>query len=105
MEPFWRAVAELSPGASLIEEDEVTAAIVPLAPNRSFFNSVLYRNPGALAAKLDALAAAYEKAGINAWTVWTLRSHASTAELLEAAGHARDAQPRIMVVDDLSRIE
>ena len=105
MEPFWRAIGEQSPGASLIQEGTVTAAIVPLAPNRSFFNSVLYRDPDALAARLDDLASAYEEAGVNAWTVWAPRSDAGTAELLEAAGHTHDAHPSLMVAGDLSRIE
>lgn len=105
MEPFWRTIVAQSPGASLIEDDGMLAAVVPMAPNRSFFNSVMYRDPEVLTARLADLAVAYEEAGVNAWTVWTPRSHEQTAELLQAAGHQLDAQPRIMVVPDLARIE
>jgi ribosomal protein S18 acetylase RimI-like enzyme len=105
MEPFWRTVVAQSPDASLIEDDGVLAAIVPLAPNRSFFNSVLYRDPERLAARLPEIATAYDEAGVNAWTVWTPRSHTATAELLRDAGHNLDAQPRLMALEDLDRIE
>jgi GNAT superfamily N-acetyltransferase len=104
MEPYWRTVVAQSPGASLITDEGLLAAVVPLAPNRSFFNSVLYRDPEVLAARLDDLAKAYEEAGVNAWTVWAPRSHAPTADLLQGSGHVRDAQPRLMVVDDITRI-
>jgi GNAT superfamily N-acetyltransferase len=105
MEAFWRTIVAQSPGASLISDDGLLAAVVPQTPNKSFFNSVLYRDPDRLAARLADLAAAYDEAGVNAWTVWTPRSHGSTAELLAAAGHQLDGQPRLMVVEDLARIE
>jgi hypothetical protein len=52
-----------------LELDGVTAALVPATPDRSVINSVVYDNPELLEAALDDLAAAYEQAGIRAWTV------------------------------------
>ena len=58
-----------------------------------------------LAERLADIAARYEDARVNAWTVWTPRSHTATAELLRDAGHHLDAQPRLMAVDGLDRFE
>jgi len=102
---FWRAVAGASPRGELIEGDGILAAVVPESPSRSFFNSVLYEDPAALEGRLDGLAAAYEDAGVRAWTVWVPREHAATAAMLESAGHAHDAQPRMMVLENLDSIE
>ncbi|MGZ5420170.1 MAG: GNAT family N-acetyltransferase [Solirubrobacterales bacterium] len=102
---FWRGVAAASAESSVIEGDGILAAVVPSAPSRSFFNSVLYEDPVALPDRLDELAAAYGQAGVAAWTVWVPRDHAETAELLEGAGHKHDAQPRMMVLEDLESVE
>lgn len=105
MEAFWRGVVSSSRRGSLVDEEGLLAAIVPETPNRSFLNSVVYRDPDLLAARLEDLAGLYEEAGVNAWTVWTPRSDPATAERLEAAGHHHDSEPRVMVVEDLARID
>jgi GNAT superfamily N-acetyltransferase len=102
---YWRAVAAGHPQSSLIERDGVLAAVVPVAPSRSFFNSVLYEDAAALPGIVDELADAYEQAGVDAWTVWVPRGHTEIAELLDGAGHAHDAQPRMMTLENLSAIE
>jgi GNAT superfamily N-acetyltransferase len=102
---FWRGVAAASQRGELIEGDGLLAAVVPETPSRSFFNSVLYERPSALEGRLDGLAAAYDDAGVRAWTVWSPREHTQAAELLAAAGHAHDAKPRMMVLEDLGGIE
>jgi GNAT superfamily N-acetyltransferase len=104
MDVAWRGMVAGSHGARTIERDGVLAAIVPAVPERSVFNSVLYRTPQELAAARDDLAREYEAAGIEAWTVWVPESDRMSAELLSAAGHALDATPRAMVLDlsDLS---
>ena len=62
-------------------------------------NSVAYRDAGSLAAALDELAAAYEEAGVRAWTVWVPEDDREAAATLEAAGHRLDATPTAMVLD------
>jgi GNAT superfamily N-acetyltransferase len=99
MEGAWRALGAGSKDARMIERDGVVAAVVPAVPERSVFNSVLYRTPENLAAARDELAGAYDEAGINAWTVWVPESDRASAELLRAAGHKLDATPRAMVLD------
>jgi GNAT superfamily N-acetyltransferase len=95
MPPFWAQLAEGS-GGSTWREDDVLAAIVPSAPERSVFNSVFYGDGERLLAALDRIAAAYEEAGVRAWTVWVPEADRATAAGLEEAGHVFDAEPRAM---------
>jgi GNAT superfamily N-acetyltransferase len=79
-----------------IVRDGVVAALCPPIPHRSVFNSVVYRDPEALAQALPDLARAYEEAGVLAWTVWTPRHDTRARAALEAAGHKLDASPEAM---------
>jgi ribosomal protein S18 acetylase RimI-like enzyme len=94
---FYRALGGGSPGARLAEPSaEVQATIVPIRPWFSIFNSVLYRDPGALLEALPGLAEAYDAEGVNSWTVWVPPGDDHTAEELQAAGHVRDSTPLLM---------
>ena len=84
-----------SAGAELIQSDGVTAIVNPAVRERSVFNSVVYEDPGSLAAMREELEAAYGAHGC-AWTVWVPESDSRTARMLAAAGHTLDAQPRAM---------
>jgi hypothetical protein len=97
MPPFWRLLAEGSGGAAWNEEG-VVAAIVPKAPDRSVFNSVFYEDDDHLLSSLDRIAAAYDEAGVNAWTVWVPEGDERTAAGLGEAGHLLDAEPRAMAM-------
>jgi ribosomal protein S18 acetylase RimI-like enzyme len=97
MPPFWRVLAE-GTGGRVWEEDGVFASIVPSSPTRSFFNSVLYEDPGRMVDSIEALAAVYADAGVEAWTVWVPEGDRSVAEALAAAGHELDATPRAMAM-------
>jgi GNAT superfamily N-acetyltransferase len=97
MPPFWRLLAE-STGGRAWERDGVFAAIVPGSPQRSFFNSVLYEDPGSMVHAIDDLADLYADAGVDAWTVWVREADVAVAEALEAAGHRLDATPRAMAM-------
>jgi ribosomal protein S18 acetylase RimI-like enzyme len=85
--------------ASLVELPGVTAAVVPATRERSVTNSVAYEDEASLAAAYDELAAAYDGAGIAAWTVWTPEADRQTVELLEARGHLFDGEPAAMTLD------
>jgi GNAT superfamily N-acetyltransferase len=98
MPPLWRLLAEGS-GGSVRNDDGVLAAIVPTSPDRSIFNSVFYEDGGRLLDSLDSIAAAYEGAGIVAWTVWVPEADTETAAGLERAGHVFDAEPRAMAME------
>lgn len=77
--------------------DGVLACVCPAAPERSLPNGVLYRDPAALTdAVLDELQAAYDAAGVRAWTVWVRPGDDALAERLAARGHVHDAQPMLM---------
>lgn len=92
MEAFFGRVAERTAGP-----DGVFAAMTPSIPDRSVFNSVVYRDPEALLAGRDELDAAYAQAGVEAWTVWTPERDTAVRDGLEAAGHVLDAWPEAMV--------
>jgi GNAT superfamily N-acetyltransferase len=89
-------LAEHSADAHLLEHDGVTGVVVPEVPDRSVVNCVTYEDAARLADALPALAAAYDEAGIRAWTVWTPDVDSDAIEALRDAGHAFDAQPAAM---------
>ncbi len=93
---FYRMFVPHSPGGQLLELDGVTASIVPAAPERSVFNAVVYDDADALLGVLDEIAAAYDEAGIQAWTVWVPAGERKVAKALAAAGHLLDANPEAM---------
>ena len=66
----WRLITESSEGAQAFERDGLFAAVVPVSPDRSVMNSVIYSDREALLGSLGELARTYEEAGIRAWTVW-----------------------------------
>lgn len=103
----WGLIARHSEGGRAIERDGLFAAIVPATPRRSVSNSVIYSDAEALAAALGELAAAYEEAGVEAWTVWVPEGDADAIEALERAGHVLDAEPRAMgaELDSIERPE
>jgi GNAT superfamily N-acetyltransferase len=93
--PLWALYVE-SMGGELFTEDDVQAAVIPASPNRSFFNSVWYRDAEHLVDALPRLAQVYDEAGVNAWTVWIPEQDEVARAGLEDAGHVLDATPRTM---------
>lgn len=87
-----------SAGAQLLDLDGVIAAVNRAVQERSVFNSVVYLAPESLAAVREELAATYADAGCS-WTVWVPEQDTGTAQMLEAAGHNLDAQPRAMGIE------
>jgi GNAT superfamily N-acetyltransferase len=83
-------------GGSVWRDGDVSAAMVPRAPDRSIFNSVFYEDGERLLSALELIADVYEDAGINAWTVWVPPGDTATAAGLERAGHTLDGEPRLM---------
>ena len=104
MRAFFLANARASAGGSTLDLPGVAAAIVPAMPERSVVNCVVYDDADALEHELDRIAAAYEEAGVQAWTVWVHDSDARAGELLAAAGHVLDAEP-VAQARDLEGVE
>ena len=96
---FLHALVLGAPRSALHESEGLLATVVPRAPENSFFNSVIYEHPDALAGGLEGLAARYAGEGIKAWTVWVPEADAESAALLESAGHRLDAAPEAMVLN------
>lgn len=78
--------------------DGVRAAVVPSCPERSLVNCVCYDSAAQLDAALDELAAIYDDAGVDAWTVWVPPGDREAGGLLERAGHVLDATPEAMEI-------
>jgi ribosomal protein S18 acetylase RimI-like enzyme len=95
MRHFYAIMGRGSEGARLVEAPGAQGTVVPAAPRRSYPNAVLYDDAAALEAAYDELAAAYDEAGIAAWTVWVPQGDGAGA-FLEARGHALDATPTAM---------
>jgi GNAT superfamily N-acetyltransferase len=100
---FVRLVGGGTDTSRVLEPRGVAASVVPSIPDRSIVNSVAYRDAAALEAAMGDLAAAYEDAGIGAWTVWVPEDDRDAAALLEASGHRLDATPTAMLAE-LNRI-
>lgn len=96
LEGFYAHMAANAPGAQVIRREGVFALVSSSCPHRSVFNGVTYRDAEALAAALEDLAQAYDRAGVLAWTVWTPAGDAPSRAALAAAGHVLDATPRAM---------
>lgn len=101
---FWGMVATSSPGGSVLEREGVFAAVIPAIPDRSVMNAVIPASVAPLADALGDLTETYERAGVRAWTVWIPEHDRASAELLAAAGHVLDAEPRAMGME-LDRLE
>jgi GNAT superfamily N-acetyltransferase len=99
IEAWLRVHAGGDGGGRMFEADGVAASIIPACPGRSVLNSVLFRDAGALGSAIDDLAAAYDAAGIHAWTVWVPDYEREAIELLADAGHRFDAEPAAMHLD------
>jgi GNAT superfamily N-acetyltransferase len=95
IEAWLRLIARSSESAELIEREGITAVVNPDCPERSIFNSVVSRVPGALAGHRDDLGRIYAEAGC-AWTTWLPEGDRSAAETLRAAGHRLDGEPLAM---------
>jgi len=93
-----RMIGQSSDGAWALERDGVLAAVVPVAPERSIVNAVVYRTAEGLAAAYDEIESAYGEIGAN-WTVWVRPGDDDAARFLESRGHVLDAQPFAMVHD------
>ena len=97
-------LARGSPDARLMRFPGVVATATPAVPVRSISNPVSYETVGSLADAYEELAAGFDQAGIDAWTVWVPRFDAEAIALLTGAGHRFDGSPAAMTLD-LGRFE
>ena len=91
-------------GPTVLRRPGVSAALSPRTPDRSLWNSVLYDDPERLEDAHPDLVAAYEDAGVGAWTVWVPEDDDEARHLLGIRGHVLDAAPAAMGVE-LEEIE
>ncbi len=94
---YYRAIAAGHPDSFVaVPGDGVQATVVPVSPERSLPNSVVYEAPGAVLECHDEIAALYAAAGVRAWTVWVRPGDDDLAAELERRGHRLDGTPAIM---------
>ena len=93
MRAFWPEFAAATRGGAALELPGVRAGVTPTMPDRSVLNSVVYDDAASLEPALPELAAAYDEAGVRAWTVWVYEADTRAIEVLEAAGHTFDGEP------------
>lgn len=96
---FWLAFAGATRGGSTLELPGAWAAFVPSMPGRSVVNCAGYEDAAALEAVHAQLDAAYDRAGVSAWTVWVDSADADARRFLERAGHVLDGAPMGQEVD------
>jgi GNAT superfamily N-acetyltransferase len=95
---FLRMLGAAGEDARVLEPEGVLATVVPLCPERSVVNAVVYEDVARLEAAYPALERAYADAGIDAWTVWVPPADHVAAELLSARGHLLDGEPQMMAM-------
>jgi ribosomal protein S18 acetylase RimI-like enzyme len=96
---FYRAMANGSPGAALLELDGIQATAVPVREWFSIFNSAFYDDPSQLERGHAALADAYDAVGVKAWAVWVPPDEPRAPALLQRRNHVRDSTPMLFASD------
>jgi ribosomal protein S18 acetylase RimI-like enzyme len=95
----WEAYARGSTDASVQRLPGVDAAVFPQQPERAFYNNALLTRDLSAAARegaLDAMEAAYARAGVDRFAAWVHeRDHAMRAEI-EARGYVIDTTTQAM---------
>jgi GNAT superfamily N-acetyltransferase len=91
--------AAASPSSSALRLPGVFGSVVPAAPDRSILNWVVYERLESLVRGHDGLAAAYKRAGVRAWAVWTDAGDAGAAAEMKARGYKLDAEPLAMAAE------
>jgi ribosomal protein S18 acetylase RimI-like enzyme len=86
----WEEIARGSAGAALRRLDGVAAAVFPSEPERSVYNNALLDRdlgPAERAAAVDAMAAAYESAGVERYAAWAHESDEGMRAELSGRGY------------------
>ena len=95
---FLRALGTAGEGARVVEPDGILAVVVPLCPERSVVNGVVYDTATRLEAVYPELERLYSQAGVDAWTVWVPPEDHQAAGFLAARGHVMDGEPETMAM-------
>lgn len=91
--------AGASPTSRALELPGVSGSIVPSAPDRSILNWVVYDRLESFTRGHEAMAAAYARAGVRAWAVFTDPGDAAAAARMIARGYTLDAEPLAMAAE------
>lgn len=104
----WRCLAAGSPGARIVEQDEIAVAVFVREPDRRIYNNAVMaigaHDPGAA---LRAAAATYAEADVEQYAVWVHASDEAAARVVRAAGYEHDTSTLVMGmdVDDMTDVD
>jgi GNAT superfamily N-acetyltransferase len=95
----WDAYARGSAGSGVLRLDGVSAAVFPRGPGREVYNNALLDRdlgPAERVAAVDAMAAAYEDAGVERYAAWVHESDEGMRAELTRRGYTIDEVTRAM---------
>jgi ribosomal protein S18 acetylase RimI-like enzyme len=95
----WEEYARGCDGAALVRLDGVAAAVFPSGPERGIYNNALLERdlgPSARAAAADAMAAAYDSAGVERYAAWVHESDEAMRAELNGRGYTLVESTRAM---------
>jgi GNAT superfamily N-acetyltransferase len=103
----WEEYARGSAGAALKRLNGVSAAVFPSDPERAVYNNALLDRdlgPTERAAAVDAMAAAYNSAGVDRYAAWVHESDEGMRAELSSRGYTLEESTRAMgmSLDDVS---
>jgi GNAT superfamily N-acetyltransferase len=103
----WEEIARGCAGAALKRLNGVSAAVFPTHPERAVYNNALLDRdlgPSERAAAIDAMASAYNSAGVDRYAAWVHESDEGMRAELSSRGYTIDMSTRAMgmSLDDLS---
>ena len=103
----WEEYARGSAGAALKRLNGVSAAVFPSEPERAVYNNALLQRdlgPTERGAAVDAMAAAYNSAGVDRYAAWVHESDEGMRAELSSRGYTLDESTRAMgmSLDDIS---
>jgi ribosomal protein S18 acetylase RimI-like enzyme len=103
----WMYLASGSPGAEVIETEDVAIAIFAHSPDREFLNNAILSRSGDLDSTLEVVERAYASRGVERYAVWVHESEAAIARELEAHGYGYDSSTRTMAmpITDLAEVD
>lgn len=99
LKDFITLIGRAAPDSKLMEYDGVVACLAPEAPQRSFFNAVVYDRLEQLQTAYADFSRRYLSAGVSTWAVWLMPGEVLTEQYLQQLGHRLDLAPTAMALD------
>lgn len=99
LKDFITLIGRAAPESQVMEYAGVVACLAPEAPQRSFFNAVVYDQLEQLQNAYPDFSRRYLSAGVSNWAVWLMPGAGDTEQFLQQRGHAPNLAPTAMALD------